>query len=326
MPDTSSAHVPPSATATSVPAHVDIWPRVPLAEWQDTCATLHLWTQIVGKTRLAFAPMENHWWQAALYVTPRGLTTSSIPYGTGTFRVDFDFIDHVLTMRTSDATERAMPLIARSVADFHREYLATLRALGVVVHLWPMPVEIAGAIPFPEDNIHASYDADAAHRFWRALVQADRVLKQFRGRFIGKASPVHFFWGSFDLAATRFSGRRAPAYEGSVPNVANRVMREAYSHEEISAGFWPGGGAVSDAAFYAYAYPEPSGLSAAAIQPEGAYYHPDMREFILPYEIVRTAPSPDETLLAFLQSTYDAAADLARWDRPALERGPADGS
>lgn len=298
----------------------EAWPALPLAEWQDTYTTLHLWTQIVGKTRLALAPMENHWWQTALYVTGRGLTTSPIPSGTRAFQIDFDFIDHTLVVHTSDGATRALPLIPRSVAAFYQEYMSTLRALGIDVTIWPVPVEMQEAVPFLEDTAHASYDADHANRFWRILVQSHRVMQRFRGGFLGKSSPVHFFWGSFDLAVTRFSGRRAPLHPGGAPHVADWVMREGYSHEEISAGFWPGGGAVQEAAFYAYAYPEPPGLSAAHLEPVGAHYNSEMAEFILPYEAVRTAPSPDDALLAFLESSYAAAADLAGWDRAALER------
>jgi len=296
------------------------WPSLPLAQWQDTYATLHMWTQIVGKTRLALAPMENHWWQVALYVTPRGLTTSAIPYGERTFAVDFDFIDHTLWMRTSDGATRALALAARSVAEFYAEYMAGLRALDLEVALMPSPVEVQTAIPFAEDREHAAYDPDAARRCWQILLQTDRVLKRFRGRFLGKASPVHFFWGSFDLAATRFSGRRAPRHGGGAPNCPDYVMVEAYSHECSSCGFWPGAGAIAEPAFYAYAYPEPAGYADHVVRPPGAYYHREMREFILPYEVVRKASAPDELLLGFAQSTYDAAAEHGRWDRAALDR------
>jgi len=296
------------------------WPELPLAEWQDTYATLHMWTQIVGKTRLALAPMENHWWQVALYVTPRGLTTSAIPYGERTFAVDFDFIDHTLWVRASDGATRGLALVARSVADFYAEYMAVLRALGIEVALMPSPVEVQTAIPFAEDREHAAYDPDAARRCWQILLQTDRVLKRFRGRFVGKASPVHFFWGSFDLAATRFSGRRAPRHGGGAPNCPDYVMVEAYSHECSSCGFWPGAGAIAEPAFYAYAYPEPAGYADHVVRPQGAYYHRDMREFVLPYEVVRGASAPDELLLEFAQSTYDAAAEHGRWDRAALDR------
>ena len=296
------------------------WPPLPLGEWQDTYATLHMWTQIVGKTRLARAPMENHWWQVAMYVTPRGLTTSEIPYGEQTFAVDFDFVDHTLWVRTSAGATRGIALVARSVADFFAEYMAVLRALGLDIRLLPSPVEVQTAIPFAEDREHAAYDPDAARRCWQILVQSDRVLKRFRGRFLGKASPVHFFWGSFDLAATRFSGRRAPRHGGGAPNCPDYVMVEAYSHECSSCGFWPGGGPIPEPVFYAYAYPEPSGYADHVVRPHAAYYHRDMREFVLPYEAVRTAPTPEEALLEFVQSTYEAAAEHGRWDRIALDR------
>ena len=298
------------------------WPSLPLEEWQPTYATLHMWLQIVGKTRLALAPMENHWWQVVLYVTPHGLTTSSLPSGDRTFAVDLDFLDHNLTIRTSDGATRALPLRARSVADFYQEYTAALNALGIEAGIRPVPVEVEIAIPFPEDREHASYDPDAANRCWRILVQADRMLKRFRGRFLGKASPVHFFWGGFDLAMTRFSGRRAPLHPGGVPNCPDYVMHEAYSHECSSAGFWPGGGVVAEPAFYAYAYPEPPGYRDCPAGPAGAFYHEGAREFILPYAAVRAATSPEATLLDFFQSTYEAAADRGGWDRAALDRPP----
>ena len=296
------------------------WPALPLADWRDTFATLHMWTQIVGKTRLALAPMQNHWWQIALYVTPRGLTTSAIPCGQRAFAVDFDFIDHTLWVRTSDGTTRGLALLARSVAEFYAEYMAVLRALDLEVAIRPSPVEVQTAIPFAEDREHAAYDPDAARRWWQVVLQTDRVLKRFRGRFVGKASPVHFFWGSFDLAATRFSGRPAPRHSGGAPNCPDYVMVEAYSHECSSCGFWPGGGPIAEPAFYAYAYPEPPGYADHAVRPEGAYYHREMREFVLPYEAVRGASAPDELLLEFAQSTYDAAAEHGRWDRSALDR------
>ncbi len=296
------------------------WPGLPLAEWQDTYATLHMWTQIVGKTRLALAPMENHWWQVALYVTPRGLTTSAIPYGERTFAIDFDFIDHTLWVRASDGATRGLALVARSVAEFYVEYIAVLRSFGFEVALMASPVEVQTAIPFAEDREHAAYDPDAAKRCWQILLQTDRVLKRFRGRFLGKASPVHFFWGSFDLAATRFSGRRAPRHGGGAPNCPDYVMVEAYSHECSSCGFWPGAGAIAEPAFYSYAYPEPAGYADHVVRPQGAYYHRDMREFVLPYEVVRCASAPDELLLEFAQSTYDAAAAHGRWERAALDR------
>jgi hypothetical protein len=264
--------------------------------------------------------MENHWWQVALYVTPRGLTTSPIPHGRRTFEVSFDFVDHLLAARTSDGDTRTLPLEARPVADFYRDYLAMLRSLGLDVHIWPRPSEIDGAIPFPDDRVHAAYDPAAAQRCWRVMVQADRVMKRFRGRFLGKCSPVHFWWGAFDLACTRFSGRPAPRHPGGVPNLPDYVAVEGYSHECISAGWWPGGGALAEPAFYAYAYPEPPGCPEAPVRPAAAYYHSGLHEWILPYEAVRTAPDPDATLLDFMQSTYEAAANLGGWDRAALER------
>ena len=302
----------------------DIWPALPLDAWRDTYATLHMWTQIVGKTRLALAPMQNHWWQVALYVTPRGLTTSAMPSGTRTLAVEFDFLDHQLYLRVSDGATRSIPLVAQSVADFYAAYRAALGSFGIDAHIVPRPVEVVTAIPFTEDREHASYDADAANRLWRILVQADRVLKRFRGRFLGKSSPVHFFWGGFDLAATRFSGRRAPAHPGGVPNCPDYVMVEAYSHECASCGFWPGSllglGTLREPAFYAYAYPQPDGFADRPVRPDGAYYHREMGEFILPYEVVRRTRSPDESVLAFVQSTYEAAVDLAHWERAELER------
>lgn len=298
----------------------ELWPALPFAEWQDTCATLHMWTQVVGKVRLALAPMVNHWWQVPLYVTCRGLTTSPIPYGTRSFQIDFDFIDHRLTMTTSDGAVEGFPLQPRSVAEFYAEVMGRLRALDIAVRISTMPAEVADAIPFEQDRLHAAYDAAYAHRFWRVLVQADRVLTLFRARFIGKASPVHFFWGSFDLAATRFSGRPAPPHPGGVPHFPDWAAREAYSHEVSSCGFWPGNGGFGRPAFYAYAYPEPPGFGGAPAAPAAAFYSPELREFILPYDAVREAASPDDDLLAFLHSTYAAAADLGGWDRAALER------
>jgi len=300
----------------------EVWPSLSLAAWRDTYATVHMWTQVVGKVRLALAPMVNHWWQVPLYVTARGLTTSPIPYWHRTFQVDFDFVGHELRVDTGEGAARRLPLAPRSVADFHREVLALLRSLGIDVKIWAVPVEVPNPIPFPQDHEHAAYDPGYAQRFWRVLVQADRVLQAFRGRFLGKCSPVHFFWGSFDLAVTRFSGRRAPPHPGA-PGVADFVTREAYSHEVSSCGFWPGSGAVAEPAFYAYAYPQPDGFKDYPVRPAAAFYSADMGEFILPYEAVRQADDPDDALLQFLQSTYEAAADLAGWDRAALERAPA---
>jgi hypothetical protein len=294
-------------------AHAEEWPALPLAEWKDTCATLHMWTQVVGKVRLALSPMQNHWWQVPLYVSARGLTTSPIPYGGGVFEAEFDFVDHNLLVRTSDGVTRAMALIPRTVADFYREFMAILESLGIQVEIWPTPVEIPDPIPFEEDTTHASYDPEYANRFWRVLVAVDGVFKEFRGSFLGKSSPVHFFWGSFDLAVTRFSGRRAPEREG-----ADSITREAYSHEVISAGFWPGSGEV-DAAFYSYAAPAPPGLEREPVRPDGAYYSEKLGEFLLMYEDVRRAESPRQALLDFLESTYEAGARLANWDRAELE-------
>jgi hypothetical protein len=299
------------------------WPAIRLDQWRDTCETLHMWTQIVGKTRLALAPSENHWWQVTLYVTPRGLTTSTIPYRNRTFVVDFDFLDHTLVARTSDGATRTMPLAPRSVAEFYAEYVALLTELGIDVRIRPVPVEVEVAIPFAEDQTHASYDAAAVTRFFHSLLQVDRVLKRFRSRFLGKASPVHFFWGGFDMAQTRFNGRPAPRHPGGIPNTPNYVMEEAYSHECSSCGFWPGSGTVSYAAFYAYAYPEPTGYSNSTVRPSAAYYDKQMRLFVLPYDAARESESPDETVLDFLQSTYELAASLHGWDRAALDRSRA---
>jgi hypothetical protein len=295
-----------------------IWPSLALADWQDTHDTLHMWMQIVGKTRLALAPKQNHWWHVPLYVSARGLTTTPIPYGSRTFEVDFDFIDHRLTVETSEGTIREIALRPQTVADFYREYTDVLAGLGIVVNLWPVPVEIDHPIPFLEDRLHASYDSAHAHRFFRMLVQADRIMKRFQGRFLGKTSPVHLFWGAFDLALTRFSGRRGPEHK----DTEWWVLREANSHEEISVGFWPGSGTVAEPAFYAYTRPEPPGLASTAIRPAAAYYSRELGDFILPYEMVRSASSPDETVLDFYQSAYNAGADLARWDRAALDRPP----
>jgi hypothetical protein len=307
------------ASTTDFP-RTTAWPPLPLEAWRDTYATLHMWLQVVGKTRLALAPMENHWWQVALYVTPRGLTTSAMPTDTRTLAADFDFLDHQLYLRLSDGATRAIPLAPRSVADFYAAYRDALRSLGVEARIRPVPVEVERAIPFPEDREHDAYDPGAAARCWQILVQVDRVLKRFRGRFLGKASPVHFFWGSFDMAATRFSGRTAPLHPGGAPNCPDYVMHEAYSHECSSCGFWPGGGAIAAPAFYAYAYPEPPGYADHPVRPDGAYYSREAREFILPYEAVRAAAAPDDAILDFYQSTYEIAADLGHWDRAALDR------
>jgi hypothetical protein len=299
---------------------LESWPRLDFADWRDTCATLHLWTQVVGKIRLALAPMLNHWWQVTLYVTARGLTTSALPYQQRRVQIDFDFVDHRLVLRTTDGREERFALAPMAVADFYAELIGRLRALGVDAHIWTMPSEIEGAIPFEQDRVHAAYDADAVQRFWRQLVQADRVLNVFRSSFLGKCSPVHFFWGSFDLAVTRFSGRTAPPMTRGAPNVGAWVMREAYSHEVSSCGFWPGNGGFGRAAFYSYAYPEPEGFAQQPVRPQAGYYDETLKQFILPYEAVRTAKNPDQAVLDFLQTTYEACADRAAWDRPALER------
>ena len=295
------------------------WPSLPFGEWRETCATLHMWTQVVGKVRLAQAPHVNHWWQVPLYLSARGLTTSPVPYGERTFQVDFDFRSHKLLIETNDGESREMRLAPRTVADFYGEFMSHLSSLGLGVKIWTTPVEVPNPVPFEEDEAHAAYDAEYANRFWRALVQAERVLQKFRSRFLGKCSPVHFFWGSFDLAVTRFSGRPAPPHPGA-PGVADSITREAYSHEVSSAGFWPGGDALPEPIFYAYAYPEPEGFKDFAVRPDEAYYNADFREFVLPYEAARRAPDRDGALLDFLQSTYEAAAELGSWDRSALER------
>jgi hypothetical protein len=295
------------------------WPELPWAAWKDTCATLQLWTQIAGKIRLACTPWLNHSWHVPHYLTARGLTTSPIFLGQRCFSLDFDFIDHVLVIATADGARRELPLRPRTVADFHAELLTTLAELGLIVRINEFPSEIADGIRFGEDRVHRSYDAEYAQRFWRALLQVDRVFSRFRTGFLGKCSPVHFFWGSFDLAVTRFSGRRAPLHPGVVPGLPQPVLREAYSHEVSSAGFWPGGGAIDYAAFYSYAYPEPEGFRAAPVEPAAARYDAMMGEYLLPYDAVRTANDPDRVLLAFLQTTYEAAADGAKWDRAALD-------
>ena len=297
----------------------DPWPELPTAAWLETCATLHLWTQIVGKIRLARTPWLNHSWHVTLYVTTRGLTTSSIPDDTRSFEIAFDFIDHVLRISTSDGLQRQFGLAGHSVASFYERIMGELDGLGIDIAIDEMPNELPDPIRFSQDTQHASYDADAVGRFFRILVGADRVFKQFRTAFLGKASPVHFFWGSFDLAVTRFSGRTAPRHPGGVPHLPDQVAHEAYSHEVSSAGFWPGSGAIDYPAFYSYAYPEPAGFRTAKVQPDAAFFSEALGEFILPYDAVRTAADPDKTLLAFLQSTYEAAANAAKWDRDALE-------
>jgi hypothetical protein len=296
------------------------WPGLPLEAWSDTCATLHRWTQIVGKIRLAQSPWVNHSWHVTLYVTARGLTTSPIPHGTRIFQIDFDFIDHQLVVQSSDGGVANLPLRPQSVAAFYARLMEELARLDLRVDIHKRPNEVPDAVPFDQDEAHHTYDRDYANRYWRVLVQADRVLKAFRARFIGKCSPVHLFWGAPDLAVTRFSGRRAPEHPGGVPNLPDRVTREAYSHEVSSCGFWPGGGPITYPAFYSYAYPEPHGFSEAGVRPAAAFYSRDLREFVLPYDTVRKSSSPDETLLEFLQTTYEAAANSGNWDRSALER------
>jgi len=296
------------------------WPALPFPEWQDTATTLHMWTQIVGKVRLTLSPWTNHSWHVTLYVTSRGLTTSPIPHGASTFEIRFDFIDHELRILKSDGAVRILTLRAQSVAKFYQEVMKALAELDLPVSINTMPNEIENPIPFDRDEEHRSYDREYANRFWRVLVQSDRVFKEFRSRFCGKCSPVHFFWGSFDLAVTRFSGRRAPEHPGGVPHLPDAVTREAYSHEVSSCGFWPGAPAMPKPVFYSYAYPEPSSFSAAKVKPDAASYSSALHEFILPYDEVRKADSPDASLLDFLQSTYEAAADAGVWDRPALEQ------
>jgi Family of unknown function (DUF5996) len=304
--------MPPNSNAV-------LWPALPYATWADTCATLQLWTQIVGKIRLARAPWLNHSWHVALYVTARGLTTSPIPHGARTLQIDFDFIDHVLWVRTSDGQFRQLVLKPMAVAEFYADILIALKELGLEIAISPMPCEIADAIPFDQDTMHASYDAAAANRFWRVLLAVHQVFAHFRTGFLGKVSPVHFFWGSFDLAVTRFSGRKAPRHPGGVPHLPNAVAQEAYSHEVSSAGFWPGGGAIDYPAFYSYAYPAPEGFAAAKVKPAEVFFSKELGEFILPYEAVRSAAQPERTLMDFLQSSYVAAADMGKWDRAALE-------
>jgi hypothetical protein len=297
----------------------ETWPSLPLDGWQDTKETLHAWSQIVGKVRLSLTPLVNHWWNVPLYVTPRGLTTSAMPYGAGSVEARFDFLDHGLWIETTSGQQHRIALEPRSVADFYREVMDTLRGFGIGVKFWEQPSEVENPIPFGKDDVHRSYDAEAAERFGRVLLEVDRVLHLFRKGFVGKCSPVHFWWGGFDMSCTRFSGQRAPLHPGGIPHLPAFVAREGYSHECSSAGWWPGGGGF-EAAFYSYTYPEPAGFVEAAVAPAGAYYDPNLKEFILPYEVVRTAANPDEALLAFLQSTYEAGAELGGWDRASLER------
>lgn len=295
------------------------WPALPYSEWKECCATLQLWMQIVGKVRLVQTPWLNHSWHVPLYVTATGLTTSVIPSGERSFQIDFDFVDHVLWLKTSGGHARQVVLRPMPVAEFHGLVFEELGQLGIEVTIDNMPNEIVDAIPFTADKVHSAYDRDAAHRFWRILLSTHHVFSHFRTGFLGKASPVHFFWGSFDLAVTRFSGRPAPMHPGGIPNLSDSVTREAYSHEVSSAGFWPGGGTLEEPAFYSYAYPTPTGFSEAQARPAEAYFHRTLGEFILPYEVVRTATEPDAVLMDFLQSTYEAAADLGNWDRNALD-------
>jgi len=297
----------------------EIWPALPFSEWKETCVTLHMWTQIVGKIRLALTPWTNHSWHVTLYVTARGLTTSPIPYGARIFEIEFDFVDHELSITTNDGVRRKIELRPRSVAEFYRDLMSMLGGLNLSVAINTMPNELPDPIPFERDETHRAYDRDYANRFWRVLVQADRVFKEFRSGFCGKCSPVHFFWGSFDLAVTRFSGRAAPPHPGGIPHLPDSITREAYSQEVSSLGFWPGNAAAPTPLFYSYAYPEPSGFAKAKVQPEAAAYNATMHEFILPYDAVRTADSPDAVLLEFAQSTYDAASILGKWERDALK-------
>ncbi len=300
---------------SSVADRPECWPALPLDSWKDTYATLHMWTQIVGKVRLGLTPLINHWWNVPLYVTARGLTTSRMAYGERSLEIWFDFRRHQLVLETNDGVVKMLPLAPRSVADFYREFMGTLRSMGIELNIWRMPVEIPDPIPFDQDQKHASYDPVAVEKLWRILLSVDSVFTQFRAGFIGKCSPVHFFWGSFDLAVSRFSGRRAPERPG-----ADAMTREAYSHEVSSVGFWPGGGDVKGPAFYSYAVPAPQGFSEATVRPGAAFYHKQLGEFLLMYDDIRQAKSPCKSLLEFCQSTYKAAADLGNWDRAGLER------
>lgn len=297
-----------------------VWPSLPLEAWRETYAVLHLWTQIVGKIRLSLSPWVNHSWHTTLYVTARGLTTSAIPYGSRSFQIDFDFLEHQLWVRSNDGRSASSRLEPQSVASFYKRIMEEMHKLELDVRIHRRPNELPAAIPFDQDDKPRPYDAEYANRFWQVLTQADRVFKVFRARFLGKCSPVHFFWGAADLAVTRFSGRKAPQHPGGVPNLPDWVAREAYSHEVSSCGFWPGSGPIPYPAFYSYAYPEPQGFAEAQIKPPPAFYSKDLGEFILPYDEVRNAKSPDNTLLDFLQTTYEAAANFANWDRSALER------
>lgn len=300
----------------------EVWPDLPYVEWRDTCTTLHLWTQIIGKIRLTKTPWVNHSWHVTLYVTPRGLTTSPIVDRFRQFQIDFDFIDHRLITQVSDGKGASFPLESMSVADFFRKIRDTLESLGIQAWIHEFPNEVADPIRFSEDHVHAAYDANYVNRFWRVLLQCDRIFKWFRAGFTGKCSPVHVFWGALDLAVTRFSGRIAPTHPGGIPHLPDAVTREAYNREVSSAGFWPGGGPIEYAAFYSYAYPTPEGFSTSPVQPEAAFFHSELGEFLLPYDAVRGADNPDTVLMAFLQSTYEAAATSANWDRATMERDP----
>ena len=300
-------------------ARPSAWPALRVDEWTDTRELLHLWSQIVGKLRLAAEPMLNHWWQVALYVSAHGLTTGVLHDRAGALELELDLIDHVLRIRTDHRSDLELALASGSVAEFHARVTGALRELGSGLEILPVPMELEVAVPFGEDRAHREYDPDHAHRFWRQLLAADRVLKRFRGEFAGKSSPVHFFWGSFDMAVTRFSGRPAPRHPGGAPHCPDWVMVEGYSHELTSCGFWPGGG--EEGAFYAYAYPEPDGFREAAVEPEGAFYEPALGQFLLPYELVRGAPDPDSAVLGFLRDTHRAAAERAGWD-PGLDYVP----
>jgi len=307
--------------ATAVSDLPECWPSLPLESWKNTLETLHMWAQIVGKVRLALTPKVNHWWNVTFYVSARGLTTGVIPYGKRVFEMEFDFIEHRLVVRSSDPQTKVVLLRPRSVADFYSEFMSTLRSLDIDVEIWKMPVEVPDPVPFDQDKVHAAYDAQYAHRFWRVLVSVDEVFKVFRSRFIGKSSPSHFFWGSFDLAVTRFSGRRAPERQDPDP-VLRKIMKEAYSHEVISAGWWPGGPVVKDAAFYCYAAPQPLGFEKQPVRPQTASYDTTLGEYLLMYDDVRMAKSPTATLLDFLESTYEAGANTGHWDRQSLEVPP----
>jgi hypothetical protein len=300
-----------------VASQVDAWPRLPLKEWEATRDTLHMWMQIVGKVRLALSPYVNHCWHVPLYVTARGLTTSPMPHERGIFEIQFDFVNHVLIIQTDSGTVQVLRLRPQCVADFYAEFMLALRSVGLGVKIWPMPVEIPNPMRFEQDRVHCSYDPEYANRFWRVLLSADSVLKEFRGRFIGKHSPVHFFWGAMDMASTRFSGRRAPGRPEP-----QQFMRDAYSHEVMSVGFWPGSG-PTDAVFYAYGAPEPAGFPEARVQPPQAFYSTEFKEFLLKYEDVRASSSPREMVLEFFQSSYEACALAGKWDRESLERTPA---